>query len=182
MLKSNLFAALFLTTAAAFAGGLSDPDFEKSPAGELPKWNGGSWIKMSTPEFTAKVVEDPAHAFSGKKYLHMENAAPTPVTVGGFPRFTCRSGKKYTLQCKAKGTGQLNIMFIRNDKNMKNRPWTNKAEAKRLQLVPEKWQELKFSFVPAPEDHKMCVALSLRSGSADVDQVAVTIEDDTVKK
>ena len=182
MLKSNFVAALFLTGAAVFAGGHSDPDFEKSPVGEIPKWNGGAWIKMSTPQFTAKVVEDPAKAFSGKKYLHLDNPGKTTVNVGGFPRFTCQSGKKYTVQCKARGTGQFNILFIRNDKKMKNRPWTNKAQAKQIQLVPDKWQELKFSYVPAPEDYKMCIALSLRNGSADIDQVTVTIEDDAAKK
>ena len=68
-------------------------------------------------------------------------------------------------------------MFIRNNKEMKGRPWDPKCAARSVVLSPEKWTEMTLSYVPQAEDYKMYVAISVRDGYAEVDGFELKIED-----
>lgn len=174
------FFALALTVLTAFAvsaGGFRDPDFELSPAGQLKKWSGGSWILLTAKDIKAEIVTDASKAFSGKQYLHISNPDKNPISVGGFPRITNQPGKRYILTCRAKGTARFNTMFIRNNKEMKGRPWDPKCAARSVVLSPDKWTEMTLSYVPQAEDYKMYVAISVRDGYAEVDGFELKIED-----
>ncbi|MBR2624954.1 MAG: hypothetical protein IKD23_01000 [Lentisphaeria bacterium] len=175
--KFFVLALTVLTAFAVSAGGFRDPDFELSPAGQLKKWSGGSWILLTSKDVRAEIVNDESKAFSGKQLLVVSNPEKTPVSVGGFPRITNQPGKKYILTCRAKGTARFNTMFIRNNKEMKGRPWDPKCAARSVVLSPEKWTEMTLSYVPQAEDYKMYVAISVRDGYAEVDGFELKIED-----
>ncbi|MBE6374858.1 MAG: hypothetical protein E7050_00160 [Lentisphaerae bacterium] len=175
--KFFVLALTVLTAFAVSAGGFRDPDFELSPAGQLKKWSGGSWILLTAKDIKAEIVTDASKAFSGKQYLHISNPDKNPISVGGFPRITVQPGKRYILSCRLRGTGKVSIMFIRNDKNLKGRPWDPKCAARRIQLTPDQWTEMTLSYVPQAEDFKMYVAVAVREGDADVDGFTLKIED-----
>ena len=175
--KSLLLTGVMMLTLMSFAGGFRDPDFEKSPAGQLKKWSGGSWIMLTSKDIKAEIVADEARAFRGRPLLVVNNPDNNSISIGGFPRITCQPGKRYILTCRAKGTARFNIMFIRNDKQMKNRPWDPKCAARSVILSPEKWTEMTLSYVPQADDFKMYVALSFRNGEAEIDALELKIED-----
>ena len=168
---------LLLTVIAPALPAMGDPDFELTAPGQLPKWSGGFWIRLSAQDFKAQIVQDPARAFSGKQYLHLSHPEKNALYVAGFPRITCQPGKKYILTAKVRGNGRLMMSFFRYDQKLKNRPWSNKAGTPYKKLTPGPWQDLRLEFTPLPGDFYITPAFAIRQGDADIDKVTLKTED-----
>ncbi|MBE6374857.1 MAG: hypothetical protein E7050_00155 [Lentisphaerae bacterium] len=156
---------------------MGDPDFELTSSGQIPKWSGGFWIRLSAQEFIAKVVEDAAGAYSGKHFLHVEHPGKNALSAGGYPRIITQPGKKYILTGKIRGNGELMLFFMRNDKEMKNRPWNPRAATSYVKLHSERWQDIRLEYVPQAEDFNMVPAFSIRKGWADIDALKLSVEE-----
>lgn len=156
---------------------MGDPDFELTSSGQIPKWSGGFWIRLSAQEFIAKVVEDAAGAYSGKHFLHVEHPGKNALSAGGYPRIITQPGKKYILTGKIRGNGELMLFFMRNDKAMKNRPWNPRAATSYVKLHSERWQDIRLEYVPQAEDFNMVPAFSIRKGWADIDALKLSVEE-----
>ena len=155
---------------------MGDPDFELTAPGQLPKWSGGFWIRLSAQDFKARIVENPTRAFSGKRFLQLSHPGKNALYTAGFPRITCQQDKKYILTAKVRGNGRLMMCFFRYDRKLKNRPWSNKSALPYQKLAQDKWQELRLEFVPQPGDFCMTPAFAIREGDADIDAVSLKTE------
>ena len=166
----KLFVFLWLTSIFTLRLlALSDPGFEITNPQELPLWKGAQWVKSSNLKYTAKVVENPKEAFSGKRFLTIENNHKGSVYCLGYPTQTCLPNYVISLEVKVKGKGLANIMIRPFDANHKILPWKKSQESGWKKITSDKWQTIKLTYQPEAQDVKFLVWCGVKDGKVDFD-------------
>ena len=166
--KLNCITGAVLAAASGvFAFG--DPDFERTEPQELPMWTGAQWAKASTVKFTAKVVEDPKTAASGKRFLRIENPNKTSAGVIAHPGIKKIVGYGLKITGKVRGNGLRLVGLMRRDADGKNRKWHRKQETGFKRLNSETWEPVEFTYIPEEEDASFLIRLAVRDGRVDFD-------------
>lgn len=167
MKKQLLTAGMLLAASGAFAFG--DPDFERTEPRELPLWSGAQWAKASTVKYTAKIVEAPNEAASGKRFLRVENPHKTSVYVIAYPALKPVPGYGFKVTCKVKGNGLRLVGVTPYGADGKPRKWKNLQQTGFKRLTSETWEPVEFKYVPEEGDVSLMVGLSIRDGRVDYD-------------
>ncbi len=168
MIKKLLTVGMALL-ASSFAFAFGDPDFELTEPQELPLWSGAQWAKGSTVAYTAKVVESPNEAASGKRFLRVENPHKTSVYVMAYPAIKRIQGYGIKITCKVRGNGLCSVGLTPKGEDGKNRPWKNSNQTEFKRLNSESWEPVEFKYIPVEGDVLFMVCLSIRDGRVDFD-------------
>ncbi|MBQ7208708.1 MAG: hypothetical protein IJS01_12995, partial [Lentisphaeria bacterium] len=167
MKSSCIPCAVLFAAFGVFAFG--DPDFERTEPQELPMWTGAQWAKATTVKFSAKVVEDPKSAASGKRFLRIENPNKTSAGVIAHPGIKKIAGYGLKITGKVRGDGLRLIGVMRRGADGKNRKWHRKQETGFKRLNSETWEPVEFTYIPEEEDASFLIRLAVRDGRVDFD-------------
>ena len=152
---------------------VADPDFERTNPGELPLWSGSQWVKTSTSQFSAKIIEDAAKAASGKQFLRVENPGKGSVYVIGNPSVKRIPGHGILIRAKARGNGLANVTITPFDTKRKSVPWSGKHEAGFKKMDPANWYQFELRYTPINDEDTFQIGVSVRDGQVDYDDFKI---------
>ena len=172
-LKTTTFLVSAFLCSHALA--ISDPGFELTNPQELPLWRGAHWVKGSTVKYSAKIIESPKDAASGKRFLRVENPQKGSVYVLGYPSQNFIQGHIVRLKVKVRGNGLANIMIRPYDAKGKLRPWKAPQQSGFVRVTPDKWHDLQLDYTPVAGDVRFYIWGSVRDGQVDFDDFELTL-------